>query len=194
MIRIIRPATPNYLVNYKKWGLDAFNKKMGNPNYKINWRTYKNQKTYPLLLNDLKQMTKNHCSFCDSFPLDNTGATIEHFRPKAIFPKIAYCWFNLFYCCSACQKKGDNFDKKLLKPDKLSYSFDRYFVLKTNNMRIFIEAKPTNSKIEIDSANYTIETYGLNKYGRPESRYITLRQFKDSNNPIIEEFRFRYLF
>ena len=58
MIRIVRSATPNYLVNYKKWGMEVFKKKSKNPAYEINWKQYKKQKIYPRLLVSLKQMTK----------------------------------------------------------------------------------------------------------------------------------------
>ena len=194
MIRIVRSATPNYLVNYKKWGMEVFKKKSKNPAYEINWKQYKKQKIYPRLLVSLKQMTKNHCSYCDISPLWASGPSIDHFRPKADFPKLAYCWHNLFFCCTSCQKWGNKFDKKLLKPDKLDYRFERYFILKTNNSRIFIEANPHNNQTDIDRAEYTIEVFELNKFGKPIDRYKELVKFNPNNGLTIDDYSFRYLF
>jgi uncharacterized protein (TIGR02646 family) len=57
--------------------------------------------------------------------------TIDHFHPKS-GPHgrldLSLEWTNLFYCCDHCQqKKQDQFEEALLKPDAVDYAFDLYF-------------------------------------------------------------------
>ena len=49
---------------------------------------------------------RQRCMYC----LDSHGADIEHFRPKAIYPKRMYQWPNLLLCCTECGRfKGNQF-------------------------------------------------------------------------------------
>src|SRR5215204_5322998 len=125
MIKIERTQSPNCLKeNYKKWGKELKANWKANPKYSFQWHG-----SYDEIAEVLFTITDNHCSFCDIQPLKQSGATIEHFKPKRKFPLLAYTWINLFYCCVNCQKKRDEFDKncKPLKPDQINYSFEYYF-------------------------------------------------------------------
>jgi len=48
-------------------------------------------------------MTQAHCAFCDGQIGAESRETVEHFRPKGLFPELAYAWDNLFPCCDLCQ-------------------------------------------------------------------------------------------
>lgn len=158
------------------------------------WATYQGQKVNQLIEDDLRNMTQNHCAFCDFFPLRQPGRTIEHFRPKTHFPTQSHLWTNLFYCCHSCQEKGEQFHVSLLKPDEVGYDFSSFFVCRFDGEAIFIEPNPRGSIDEQTGAETTISLYGLNRFDRPEDRFRVWRQFNDSNNPIIDEFPYRYLF
>ncbi len=201
MMKIERFPAPVFLVEKsEKWGIRYKERRDENAAALFSWTQHKNQRVNLLLLPILMKMTSisgrienAHCSFCDGFPVEPVSAnSIEHFRPKTLFPLLAYTWENLFYCCSKCQEsKLENFDEKLLKPDVSDYSFEYYFQYDTKTGEII--PNPDRSEIETLRAEKTIELYGLNEHGRPNARKRTIRQFIDSNNPIIDEFPYRFI-
>lgn len=181
--------------NQVAWGLQYEEKR--NDNTKSNdfkWASFNGTRVNLLIEDDLKDMTQNHCAFCDFFPLRQPGRTIEHFRPKSLFPRDSHLWSNLFYCCHSCQEKGEQFDKSLLKPDEEDYDFSRFFICRFDGDAIYLKPNPRATDQEQNSASITIDLYGLNRFERPEDRFRVWRQFNDSNNPIIDEFPYRFLF
>lgn len=177
MIKVERTSSPECLKqNYKEWGRQLKKSWNANPNYSFHWHS-----CYDEIAEALFSMTDNHCSFCDIQPLKQSGATIEHFRPKRKFPKLAYAWVNLFYSCTNCQKKRDEFDSKCkpLKPDRINYAFDYYFRIEETVEEVFIQPNPKRSEEEQKRANETIRIYGLNKFARPEARKNVLEDFRE---------------
>jgi uncharacterized protein (TIGR02646 family) len=204
MIKIERPLAPDFLTkNYQRWGIQYQTRRNKNPNAIFFWTTYKRTRINKLLLPILMKMTSilgeeenAHCSFCDGFPIQPVSAnSIEHFRPKSLFPLLAYAWENLFYCCSKCQEsKLEDFDERLLKPDVLDYSFEYYFQYDSKTGKIVSNPDRLESNFQdFQRAEKTIELYGLNEHGRPMARKRTIRQYEDSNNPILDEFPYRYI-
>lgn len=130
MIKQNRPNAPKWLTSrYKKWGLAFAERRQSDPNAQFNWPKYNTKKINQLLVPILQKMTKEHCSFCDAFPMGSTiPTTIEHFKPKSQYPKLACEWKNLYLCCGNCQQKGDEYSILLLRPDAVTYTFDKYFV------------------------------------------------------------------
>lgn len=201
MMKIERLSTPDFLTrNYKKWGKRFKNRRDADDSAVFSWTQHQGQRINLLLLPILMKMTSllgeqgnAHCSFCDGFPVEPVSAnSIEHFKPKSQFPRLAYAWKNLFYCCSKCQEsKMENFDKKLLKPDNFGYSFEYYFQFDTKTGEII--PNPDRSEVDFGRAEKTIELYGLNEHGRPKARQRTIRMYLDSNNPILDEFPYRYI-
>lgn len=177
MIKVERINSPKCLTdNYKKWGAELKAHWEANTHYNFHWHG-----VYDEIAENLFTMTNNHCSFCDIQPLKQSGATIEHFKPKRKFPLLAYVWVNLFYCCTNCQKKRDEFDKKCkpLKPDQITYDFSDYFRLEETIEEIFIRPSLKRSLEEQKRADETIRLYGLNKFARPEARKIVLEDFRE---------------
>lgn len=201
MMKLERLPAPEFLTKkYKKWGRRFKERRDVNPFAIFSWTQHQGKRINLLLLPILMEMTSplgerenSHCSFCDGFPVEPVSAnSIEHFKPKSQFPRLAYAWKNLFYCCSKCQEsKMEDFDRKLLKPDILDYSFEYYFQYDTKTGKII----PNSDRLENDfqRAEKTIELYGLNEHGRPKARQRTIRMFKDSGNPILDEFPYRYI-
>lgn len=195
MMKIERPHAPDFLRrNYKKWG-KRYKRKRDNPRQSndFNWATFQSQKVNQLLLPTLQEMTNCHCSFCDGFPLDALGETIEHFRSKSRYPLLSYFWGNLFYCCHHCQKsKGENPERLLLKPDAADYSFEKYFLFDyiTGN----IEINPAlSSETEKAKAKNIIKLYGLNEYNRPKRRKDCLQRFLKTSDADVEDFPYRFI-
>jgi uncharacterized protein (TIGR02646 family) len=179
MMEVERTESPQCLKNnYKNWGKEYKQNLDANPRYQHHWHNRRDE-----IDDALFDMTKNHCSFCDIQPLKQSGATIEHFRPKNganKFPLLAYVWENLFYCCPNCQKKGTKYSRKLLKPDQVkTYSFKHYFILDETFEEVFIRPNPERTIEEQERAKETITLYGLNKFARPEARKAELKDFRE---------------
>jgi len=195
MMKIVKTPAPEFLQkNYKKWGR-RFRAKLENST-KSNtfaWATHQGRKINLRLLPLLQVETNCHCSFCDGFPLDTTGETIEHFRPKSRFPRLSYVWTNLFYCCNYCNgNKLENPERNLLRPNGNNYSFEKYFLLDYESGRI--EANPALSPTEKTKAENTILIYGLNLFNRPFRRKQFLRRFQNTISPDIDEFPYRFIY
>lgn len=60
--------------------------------------------------------------------------------------------------------------------------------------QFFLEPNPRITNEDQKRAKIIIELYGLNDFDRPEDRYRVWKQFDDSNNPVIDEFAYRFLF
>jgi uncharacterized protein (TIGR02646 family) len=127
----------------------------------FHWREIDGESVNIKLLPFLKTQTQEHCSFCDAYPVTPPSIdTIEHFRPKSRFPREAYRWTNLYFCCMHCQRKGDDFDEDLLRPDADDYAFEKYFRwdFTTGEMLTNTLALPEDQQ----RADVTIRLYRLN--------------------------------
>lgn len=171
MMKLTRSAAPECLKKYKQWGREYATKQPP----QFYWHQYQNCSVHEILLKELEAITANHCTFCDGYPLGaQSRQTIEHFRPKSKYPKLAYVWHNLFLCCDVCQNaKGENYDKKLLKPDAIGYEFHRYFKIKVKTGEILIN--PLASALDQERAQITIQMYDLNSFVRKSSRLKQLQ-------------------
>lgn len=129
MRRFQRAAEPDFLLGvWETWGLEWEQRHAANPGAAFNWRKIGGERVNQKLLPHLKAQTQDHCSFCDNFPVSPPSLdTIEHFRPKSLYPRDAYRWGNLYFCCMHCQQKSAEFAEAALHPDAIDYEFDRYF-------------------------------------------------------------------
>lgn len=209
MMYIERPKAPDFMTekqntpwglieNQEKWSR-LFAEKLAKGASDISpWAKHEKEYTNRKLIPILKEMTKNHCSFCDAYPLSTDGESIEHFKPKTKYPLLSHIWENLFYACFKCQEyKHDKFDDLLLKPDDTNYTFEDYFMLDRQGENIFIIPLPANSEEQKLRASKTIEYYGLNRYDRPHVRWKELvkwEKYKSDSDFDINDFRYRYLF
>ena len=192
MEKIVRSDAPEWLEEkWEEWGREWAAKLEETRSSRVfSWR--RNKKCgYEELIDELSEMTNDHCSFCDSYPMvRRIRHTIEHFKPKTKFPLLAYKWNNLFLCCDLCQQKGDEFDEKLLKPDDDDYCFDDFFDIKWDTGELIPNVDA--SEKDRQRAETTIRLYGLNEHGKPEDRLEELYKFNDSNHPDIERFSYRF--
>ena len=150
-----RVDPPKWLIeDCEQWGKDYKESK--------DWSWKVGEKKYKELTSLLKQCSKYHCSYCDSYRIGtrNIKDTIDHFRPKAKFPLIAYQWENLFISCHYCQEKGDKFDELLLKPDEQDYFFYNYFEYDKKAGKII--PNPNRSSANQERARITIDLFKLN--------------------------------
>jgi uncharacterized protein (TIGR02646 family) len=175
----VRPSCPSWLEeHWQEWGREFSKKLEENPHYTFAWKQWQGQRVNHRLLPLLQEMTQNHCAYCDWFPADTgTDPTIDHFKPKARFPRDAYHWPNLYFCCRSCQEKDDkHFSEDLLRPDEEGYSFERYFIY--NYRDGTIDPNPAANEEDRRRAVLTRDHLRLNSRGRPASRLRELERFR----------------
>lgn len=197
MMKIVKTPIPDFLRSkYKKWG-KRYKAKRDNPNRSNDfaWAIYQGNRVNQILLPKLREEVNNsHCSFCDGFPLDTTGETIEHLRCVSEYPLLSYVWANLYYCCNYCNNhKLENPEKKLLRPDNFEYNFEKYFIFEPDTGKIDVNPDPNLTDLDKEKALNTINIYGLNEYNRPFRRKSYLKLFHKTIDPNIEDFPYRFI-
>ena len=195
MMKLNRPDAPQWLTeNASEWGQAWQRNQATGKDFK--WAQYQRQSVRDKLLPLLRdEITKNHCSFCDGFPIESMlGETVEHFKPKSQFPLEAYAWRNLFLCCHICQKKGDEFSELLLKPDDFDYEFDRYFEFDAETGKLSPNRFNENTADQ-ERAAVTIALYRLNDYNRPRARKLELKKFAANIDAELgaDDFSYRFI-
>ncbi len=106
MRRVKRMPLPPTALAYLNKMQKHINQKMvdGSCNTTTIWKS--SRKNMVEVISVLRLMTgkRERCMYC----LDSDGTDIEHFRPKAKFPKRMFRWRNLLLCCSKCNSKKDD--------------------------------------------------------------------------------------
>jgi uncharacterized protein (TIGR02646 family) len=191
MRKQLRAPAPKFLHDvWEPWGLEWEVKLRGEKPATWSWRQINGEKVHHQLLPILKTQAARHCSFCDAFPVSPpSNETIEHFRPKSRFPRQAWQWENLFFCCDFCQtKKGEKWEDGLLAPDAPDYEFADYFWPDATSGEILI--RPDISPEKQAKAEITLRLYGLNRPGHCAQRLVA--QERRSALPSWDIDRFPY--
>ncbi|MDJ0840707.1 MAG: TIGR02646 family protein [Acidobacteriota bacterium] len=184
----------SYEAKLTSWSAEKQGKRPKKP--KFSWPRHKSKPLNQHLMPVLLFMTRNHCSYCDGFPMGvMTTRTIDHFKPKEAFPEEAYSWSNLFACCNACQDaKGTQTSPSLLKPDDVDYAFSRYFLF--NYRTGEIEINPFATQGEQTRARITLDILDLNNAGvdLPGARQRAYENHDPDRPRPIEERPYRFMF
>ena len=190
MRKFQRAAEPEVLAeNWVAWGEEWERRHAENSRAQFHWHVVNGKTVNEIILPSLKGQTQDHCSFCDNFPVSPPSIdTIEHFRPKSQYPREAYHWPNLYYCCAYCQQKGVRFDERALQPDALDYEFDRYFRWDFTTGEI--KPKDTASPEDQVRAQATIDLYSLN-IEHPTFRKRELRKRSQGRADPLDDFAYR---
>lgn len=190
MRKFVRLPEPAFLTGrWETWGCEWEARRARDSAAKFQWHEVDGEPVNQKLLPNLKRQTQEHCSFCDIFPVSPPSEdTIEHFRPKSQFPREAYQWGNLYFCCSHCQRKGSLFDEALLRPDAPDFDFDQYFRWDFTTG----ELKPNESADETSRrrAEVTISMYHLNE-GHSSLRRRELRKRSRDPSAPLNDFAYR---
>lgn len=194
MRKMYRVKSPFYLKrNWKQWGIEWRDKIKGLkrlPNF--DWKIDRAD----LIDKYLAKSTSDHCAFCDKDEIiADSGATVEHFKPKSIYPTLAYNYNNLYNCCNQCQKKKDKFSNDLLRPDDVTYKFNRYFEVNAFTGEIVV--KRTANAADKFKAKETIKLYKLNNKGRKRLRKQRLEFYLQNegriyNAAVINNYSYRF--
>lgn len=215
MIKINRNSAPLCLTkkdltgvpNYKRWAIEWDNKVKANPTTRDwQWHSYNGKSVDSLLVERLRLITNDHCSFCDRYAPEEDSDSIEHFKPKKPFPLLSFSWSNLFLCCVGCQKRPKNWKKfepkrnLILKPDVASYNFLKYFYYDTNTGRIEVNKFKTTPRNQ-EKAEITRIYYKFNDFNRPSARIKAHNRYFDNTTPNkikpgldVDDLPYRFMF
>lgn len=111
MIRVKRGRAPDVLTrNRAQWLKDLQRARTPEARKQVLER-YRHKEVKDALI------TRFHgkCAYCESFIRHIDYGHIEHYRPKAKYPKLAFTWSNLVLACGVCngsEHKGEEFPLK----------------------------------------------------------------------------------
>ena len=86
----------------------------------IDSEAYNSRYKLPDIKEKLENLYHHKCAYCEN---KVEQGHVEHYRPKKLYPWLAYSWDNLIYGCPKCnQFKGINFDivGKRVAPPKIT--------------------------------------------------------------------------
>jgi uncharacterized protein (TIGR02646 family) len=211
MEKIIKPPLTSLPVlsklaqNYVVWGQE-FQKILQEGGKSSQFSFHRAKGLYKTMRDQLCLITKEHCSFCDTYPVgDKSKETIEHYYPKNEYPLQSYDWDNLFYCCDKCQSDANKTAfQETLKPDDLQYQFTDYFYfdLQTGELKV-LEHLEINNSTAFTNANTFLTRYGINN--NPKRNRARIALYKDIHNHFTarqmtgddrqrDDFMYRYVY
>lgn len=199
MRKFLRAKAPDFLNSkWNAWGTRYLNNRKSNSGFTFQLPTFEGQIINKIISPLLAEMTDNHCSFCDKFPVGSKEISIDHFKPKSNpdFYNLVCQWENLYYCCPNCQAfKKEQYNDDLLRPDGNDYSFEKYFIYLYNSHTI--EPHPVLDESEKLKAITTIAIFGLNDTSHTITRRHTLERFEGQKTDNLEieisDFPYRFI-
>lgn len=120
------------------------------PDFPPVWRTKKYVKVA------LREMSHFNCAYCQNPHAAGGFGEVEHYRPKSLFPALAYSWENYFFSCRLCNHtKSNKWPQRgeYVRPD--DGDPESRFVFRENGM---VEAAAGD-----EAAVVMIEDFGLNR-------------------------------
>jgi uncharacterized protein (TIGR02646 family) len=194
MRKLERPPEPEVLqLKSAQWNQQWVELRRKNPSAQFTWYSHKGKTVRDWLVDELREMTQSHCTFCDAWPMDDQSLeSIEHFRPKhdERFQHLAFTWTNLYYCCDKCQNlKRGQWEDELIAPDEAGYEFEDFFEFEVSTGVI---APNRCARPEIQKrAEATIRIYGLNEGRRPFRRCHALARWQNDKAQNIHDTAYR---
>ena len=130
---------------------------------------------------DLRERFDEKCGYCERRfePVGELRSSVDHFRPRSLFPRLVYEWANWVSSCQRCNSVKDNkwpstgyvdpcAEDLLERPEEY---FD--YVPLTGEMI----PKPGLNHDAARKADATIDDLGLNETRLRESRFALIRSF-----------------
>jgi uncharacterized protein (TIGR02646 family) len=130
----------------------------------------------------LDAWSQGKCAYCESLINASRSQQVEHFRPKSLFPSLAYDWANYFLACNGCN--GAKLDKwpeagAYIRPDQgqpeILFLFDEGGSVKA---------------VQADSeAQRTVDDFELDRSGLRRARQVAIRLQLAMMHDVINEAR-----
>jgi len=104
--------TPQRRGGFGAFAPNCLKKRQGKPYFPSAWGEAKEK---------LAKMSNDKCAYCEGGINASRAGQVEHFKPKALFPSLAYDWDNYFLACGGCNgAKSDRWPDsgEYLRPDQ----------------------------------------------------------------------------
>lgn len=190
-----RQETPQVLqAHAERWNRQWAARKQQNPGATFQWYQDQGRPVNQHIIGQLMHQTDEHCSYCDNYPSGVSDKTIDHFFPKSHpdYYLLAYEWSNLYAACADCQDiKMESVPTNVLRPDAPDYRFERYFLY--NYTSHLIEVNPLSTEAEQAQAAATISIFNFNHEARVISRRHQWERWSNAENPVLEDYAFRFI-
>lgn len=117
----------------------------------------------------IEGMSAGHCAYCQASVEDSSYGHVDHFRPKALFPTLAFVLLNYFFGCQRCN---------LAKSDKWpeSGSYVRPDEGDPRARFVFDERGRVRAAQGDGEAEATIRDFKLNRPGLRRQRRMAVRE------------------
>jgi uncharacterized protein (TIGR02646 family) len=128
--------------------------------------------------NALETLSHCKCAYCESAINARRSEHVEHFKPKSLFPSLAYDWDNYFLACDGCN--GTKLDKwpeqgEYVRPDEgqpeARFQFGEDGTIRTSNS-------------DADGAQ-TIRDFGLDRKGLERFRSLAIQSALEDLRDLI---------
>ncbi len=117
---------------------------------------------------ELVKMSYHKCSYCESAIGHRGEGQVEHFKPKSLFPSLAYEWDNYFLACGGCNRpKSNKWPREggYFRPDRRDPA---------GEFRFAEDGKMTAAR-EGGDASRTVRDFRLNEAWLVQWRNVTIR-------------------
>jgi len=107
------------------------------------------------------------CAYCESPINARRSEHVEHFKPKSLFPSLAYDWINYFLSCDGCN--GAKFNKwpdtgEYVRPDQR----------KPETLFVFDDGGGMSALPAASNAQRTVDDFGLDRSGLRRFRQVAI--------------------
>ena len=130
----------------------------------------------------LGKQSGNNCWYCERqcSRVGGWAPTVDHFRPRSLFPELTYKWSNWIFSCRRCnvdnkQDKWPDFGYVDPSATEVADRPEQHFDYDPDSGRLF--AKSGISDAAQHSAWDTIDDLGLSKSDLVNPRFTSIRQF-----------------
>jgi uncharacterized protein (TIGR02646 family) len=126
--------------------------------------------------------SKGKCAYCESLINANRSQQVEHFKPKSLFPSLAYDWANYFLACNGCN--GAKLDKwpeagDYVRPDQGQ----------PETLFVFDDRGGMKAFQADNEAQRTVDDFELDRSGLRRARQVAIRQQLAMMRDLINETR-----
>ena len=132
----------------------------------------------------LDDWSHGKCAYCETLINARRSQQVEHFKPKSLFPSLAYDWNNYFLACNGCNgaklnkwpKSGSYVRPDQGKPEAL-FNFDA-------NGRM--TARQADSDAELTVTDFGLDRSGLRRARQKSATSLlkTMRNFLNMDFPL----------
>jgi uncharacterized protein (TIGR02646 family) len=127
----------------------------------------------------LDAWSKGKCAYCEALINASRSQQVEHFKPKSLFPSLAYDWSNYFLACNGCN--GAKLDKwpetgDYVRPDQ--GQLEALFIFDSRGCMMALQAG--------SEAQLTVDHFELDRSGLRRARRVAIRLQLDMLRDVME--------